>query len=122
MTVRFLGWVAAALSLVASSALAHHTADSLDFDRTVKLSGTVKQFDWISPYTTLSLVAAPARGKAREWLLDLKSPGSLSRKGWTARTLKPGDRITVTIHPLKDGEPGGRAISVVLPNGTSVVM
>jgi hypothetical protein len=36
--------------------------------------------------------------------------------------LKPGDRITVTIHPVKDGTPGGRAISVVLPNGTSVAM
>jgi hypothetical protein len=120
--VKFLRALPAALCLLASPALSHHTADALDLNRTVKLTGTVKQFQWTSPYTMLSLVAAPQRGKAQEWLLDLNSPGSLSRKGWNAKTLKPGDRLTVTIHPLKDGQPGGRAVSVVLPNGTSVAM
>ena len=116
-TIAFAG---IALGLLASPGLAHHTADALDLGRTLKLSGTVKEFQWTSPYTTLSFVGAAEKGKPQEWLLDLNSPGSLSRRGWTARTLRPGDRIAVTIHPLKDGAPGGRVISIVLPNGTVV--
>ena len=120
MNRKTLGAAGTALALLASPVLAHHTADAIDLERRIELSGTVKQFAWTNPITTLSLVGAPAKGKPQEWLLDLSSPGSLARKGVTKTSLRPGDRISVTIHPLKDGQPGGRVISLVLPNGTVV--
>jgi len=104
--------------MLSLSALAHHTADNLDFDRTIELSGTVKEFQWTNPYTVLLLEVRNDDGTAKEWLLDLNSPGSLSRHGWNETTLEPGDQVTATIYPLKQDMPGGRALSVKLPDGT----
>jgi hypothetical protein len=106
------------LFLFSSAATAHHTANNLDFDKTVELAGKVVEFQWTNPYTALLLDVTDESGASEEWLLDLNSPGSLSRQGWDASTLEPGDNIDVTIYPLLDGSPGGRAISLVLPDGT----
>jgi hypothetical protein len=106
------------LLLFSSAAMAHHTADNLDFDKTVELAGTVVEFQWTNPYTALRMDVTDESGTTEEWLLDLNSPGSLSRQGWDASTLKPGDDIDVTIYPLLDGSPGGRALTLVLPDGT----
>jgi hypothetical protein len=106
------------LLLFSSAAMAHHTADNLDFDNTVELAGTVVEFQWTNPYTALRMDVTDESGATEEWLLDLNSPGSLSRQGWDASTLKPGDDIDVTIYPLLDGSPGGRALTLVLPDGT----
>jgi len=107
-----------ALLFLGAPASAHHTADSLDFDTTVELSGTVKEFLWTNPYAALNLEVTEADGTTREWLLDLASPGVLTRRGWNAATLEPGDVIEVSAYPLLDDAPGGRAISVTLPDGT----
>jgi hypothetical protein len=107
-----------ALMLLGVPALAHHTAASLDFDTTVELSGTVKEFHWTNPYTALLLEVSAENGNAEEWLIDMGSPGTLTRAGWNATTLKPGDVVEVTAYPLLDDAPGGRAISVTLPDGT----
>jgi len=106
------------LFLISSAATAHHTADNLDFDKTVELAGTVIEFQWTNPYTVLRLDVTDESGAREEWLLDLNSPGALSRQGWEASTLEPGDEIDVTAYPLLDGSPGGRAVTVVLPDGT----
>ena len=115
------GWFAAAAFAalaLASPATAHHTADNLNFDSTVEVTGTVKEFQWTSPYTMLALEVEGEGGAAEEWLIDMNSPGMLMRRGWSEETLKPGDEIAVTVYPLLDGAPGGRAVSVVLPDGT----
>jgi hypothetical protein len=104
--------------MLSFSAVAHHTAENLNFDQTIELSGTVKEFQWTNPYTVLLLEVTGDDGTAKEWLLDLNSPGSLSRHGWNEATLEPGDQVTVTIYPLKQDMPGGRALSVELPDGT----
>jgi hypothetical protein len=55
-----------------------------------------------------------------EWSIETSSPSSLVRQGWKPKTLKPGDRITITMHPLRDGRAGGSLISVTLPDGTPI--
>jgi len=44
-------------------------------------------------------------------------PGQLQRDGWTQTSVAPGDKVTVTMHPLRDGSYGGQLISVKLANG-----
>ena len=107
-----------ALLLLSAPVCAHHTADSLDFDTTIELSGEVKEFLWTNPYAALRLEVSGENGARAEWLLDLASPGALTRRGWNATTLEPGDTVTVNAYPVIDGSPGGRAISVTLPDGT----
>jgi hypothetical protein len=106
------------LFAAALPAAAHHTANNIDFENTVELSGKVVEFQWTNPYTALLLEVTNGNGEAQEWLLDLSSPGALTRRGWDATTLRPGDEINVTAYPLLDGSAGGRAVSVVLPDGT----
>jgi hypothetical protein len=52
------------------------------------------------------------------WAIEMNSPQNLMREGWKRTTLKAGDVITVAIHPLRDGAPGGQYVSVKLADGS----
>jgi hypothetical protein len=117
MTGAMAGAIAGAI-LLAAPALAHHTDITLDFDQIVEVSGIVKEFHIMSPHSSLYVIVADEHGLRADWPLDLESPGVLARAGWTRTTIVPGDEVTVTLHPLKDGAPGGKALTVELPDGT----
>ena len=57
------------------------------------------------------------QGQVTQWSLELGSPGGLARAGWRPTTIAPGDEVTVSFHPRKDGSPVGQFVSLVLPNG-----
>ena len=110
-----LGGMAAGLSV--APAMAHHSFAMFDIDKKLELKATVKEFEWTNPHSWLVVLATDEQGKAVEWSLETNSPGKLARAGWRADSVSPGDKITVTLHPLKDGGPGGQLVSVVLPDG-----
>ncbi len=72
----------------------------------------VKSFQWTNPHTWTVVTV----GKA-EYGLEGMSPNYLSRNGWSKRTLNMGDKVTLKVHPLKDGRKGGFMVSVTLPDG-----
>ncbi len=49
--------------------------------------------------------------------MELNSPNNLTRQGWKSSLLKAGDKVSVTIKPLRSGEKGGLFVSVTLPDG-----
>lgn len=109
---------AAALVLLAAGlpAGAHHSTAMFDFTKTVEMTATVKEFQWTNPHTwTVVTVTGKSAG---EYGLEGMSPNYLVRNGWSRRTLKPGDTVTVYVHPLKDGRKGGFMAKVKLPDGT----
>jgi hypothetical protein len=107
-------------ALACGLATAHHSTAMFDFTKTVELTATVKDFQWTNPHTwTIVTVAGNAKA-AGEYGLEGMSPNYLSRNGWTKRTLKPGDQVTVTLHPLKDGRKGGFMVSAKLPDGSVI--
>jgi hypothetical protein len=101
-------------------ALAHHSFAMFDINRTTKLSGVVEDFEMINPHGWVQLSALDDQGKARDWSLETAAPNTLKRSGWEPASLHAGDRITVTIHPLKDGTNGGELMSVNLPDGRTL--
>ncbi len=107
-----------ALSALAGTASAHHSTAMFDFTKTVELSGTVKDFQWTNPHTWTVFNATGTAKIAGEYGLEGMSPNYLARNGWSKRTLKPGDKVTVQVHPLKDGRKGGFMVSATLPDGT----
>jgi hypothetical protein len=113
----------AGVSLAASqAALAHHSYAMFDMQATKTLTGTVKDFEWTNPHTWLWVYVTNANGAQEQWGIEGMSPNFLGRRGWSRNTLKPGDKITVDIHPLRNGERGGSFLSVTLPSGKVMKM
>ena len=114
------------LAIVASSALigpvfAHHSFAMFDADKTVTMTGIVKEFEWTNPHSWLRImVDDQTTGKPVQWMLELGSPAQQERVGWHYDSLRPGDKVTVTMHPLKDGSRGGGLLTATLPNGKTV--
>src|SRR6266852_5313258 len=89
-------------------ALAHHSFAMFDFSNTVTVRGTVKEFRWTNPHVILLVTTAPkAGGPEQDWIMELTSPGNLTRMGWSRHSFKPGDRIELSFNPLRDGKHGG---------------
>jgi hypothetical protein len=113
-----MGVAAIAALVCALPAAAHHSTAMFDFTKTVTLTGTIKSFQWTNPHTWTVVTVTGDKKIAGEYGLEGMSPNYLSRNGWSKRTLNMGDKVTLTVHPLKDGRKGGFMVSVKLPDGS----
>jgi hypothetical protein len=105
-----------------ASALAHHSPAAFEAQKTVSLSGVVKEFRWQNPHTWIELTVPDASGKEVLWAVELTSPTYLIRAGWKSNTIKPGDKVTVVGRPLKSGEPGSAIfVSLTLADGRTLL-
>lgn len=118
-TVRSLAMGAVALLLTVGIASAHHSTAMFDMQHTVKVTGTVTQFDWTNPHTFIWMDVMN-NGATEHWSVEGMSPNYLSRNGWTRHTLKAGDKVDMQIHLLKDGRKGGFCATVTLPDGKTL--
>jgi hypothetical protein len=107
---------AAASLAFAGPAAAHHSFAMYDGSKLITVTGTVKEFQWTNPHAILWLYADTDKpGPLDLWSLELStSPGPLTRLGWTKHSLKPGDKVSVDINPLRDGEHGGSLKRAIL--------
>ena len=97
MRVRLIVVSAIAAALFVAPAFAHHSFSMFDADKTVTLTGTVKEFEWTNPHAWLRImVNDQTAGKAVQYALEMGSPGQQSRVGWKPDSVKPGDKVTVT--------------------------
>jgi hypothetical protein len=98
----------------------HHSFAMFDMKRTMTLKGTVKEFQWISPHAWIVMTTPVPGGEPKQWAVELSSPRTLARTGFTPKTLRPGMPISVDMHPLKDGSPGGTGVglTLTLPDGS----
>ena len=96
---------------------AHHGAAAYDMGKTVTLKGAVTQWVWANPHCILQLDVMDDRGQVVQWSAETENPSSMVHYGYTKQSLKPGDQVTVTVIPAKNGKPFGRIREVVLPNG-----
>ncbi len=117
--VRSLAIGAAALLLTVGIAAAHHSTAMFDMQHTVKVTGTVTQFDWTNPHTFIWMDVMN-NGTTEHWSVEGMSPNYLSRNGWSRHTLKAGDKIEMEVHLLKDGRKGGFCATVTLPDGKTL--
>jgi hypothetical protein len=113
-----LGCLSALLLCVAIPAAAHHSYAMFDGAKQVSLAGTIREFRWTNPHSWIQIDVANEQGGTDTWNVECGSPNDMARHGWRSTTLKPGDRVTIVINPLRNGEKGGRFISVTLADGT----
>ena len=94
--------------LVVQHAAAHHSTAIYDSENPIELSGTVVEWQFVNPHVFIVLeVTDAATGQKKVWNLEGGNTAGLFRRGWTPNTLKPGDKILLTVRPLRSGAPGG---------------
>ena len=115
----WIGSLAAfAAAASAAPALAHHSTAAFDMEKTIEITGTIEDFQWTNPHTWTNVKVEGSDDTAGIYGLEGMSPNYLGRNGWTKSTLKPGDKVTFQVHPLKDGRKGGFMVAVKMPDGT----
>ena len=103
---------------IAGQAFAHHSFAMFDQTKAVTIKGKVKEFEWVNPHAWIRLVVMDAKtNKEVEYAFEMGSVIRSTKDGWKADTIRPGDVITVTMAPLKDGSRGGMYLGALLPNG-----
>lgn len=105
------------LTLLANVASAHHSFAMFDNQKEKVLTGTIKELQWTNPHIWIQVLVPGDDGKEVEWSIEGGSPNNLSRKGWSRHSMKAGDKVVITIHPLKNGDNGGSLMKVTV-NGT----
>ncbi len=91
-------FLAAALliSVTADSTSAHHGTASFDRTKVTIIKGIVTNFIWANPHGGIEFDVTDSKGNVQKWQGSLTSPNWLARVGWTRKTLKPGDQITIS--------------------------
>ncbi|MGD8810291.1 MAG: DUF6152 family protein [Gammaproteobacteria bacterium] len=112
--------VFAAISCLGLPALAHHSMAMFDRTQKVEVTGVVTDVQWTNPHVWVELDAPGEDGETERWAVEFTSRVHLTRRGWTRTTINPGDEVTFTMSPYRDGRPGGRFWTVTLPSGETL--
>ena len=120
-----VGLMLAAAVLVAVPALAHHGAGVFESEKKVTVAGTVTDFQFVNPHVLVYMTVKGEGGKDLQWGGELTSPNRLARDSravkWHKDILKPGDTITITGHPARNGAPMMDILKIVDAQGTVLI-
>ena len=117
-----LASIALAIGLVAQAASAHHSFSVFNMQEDISITGTVKEVQWTNPHIWIWIDVPGENGEVVTWGLEGMSPNFLARRGWSRTTLEVGDEVTVSLRPLKSGEPGGMFMQTTTPDGIVLSM
>lgn len=110
----------AACVFSSTAAFAHHSFAMFDLGKEVTVDAVVKEVQFTNPHVWLQIMVPDEKGVEVEYSIESGAPGMMLRNGWKASTLKAGDKVKLTMHPLKNGKPGGALVSVVVPDGRTL--
>ena len=109
--------IVAGLLSICVPLLAHHGAAVFDATKKLTMKATVTRWLWSNPHSILQFDVKDDHGETVHWVGESDNPPNLVNRGWSVNSFKPGDQITVTVQPVKNGRPIGRVLEVVLPDG-----
>jgi hypothetical protein len=99
---------------------AHHSFSRFDDTKTYVLDGTLKAFEWTNPHSWIILTRIEPDGSTAEWQLEGPSLSILRKMGWKATSVRAGDKLAVTMHPVRTGGHEGAFMAVKLPDGSQL--
>jgi len=111
--------VAVGLLIASVPLAAHHGSAAFDAGKKVTLKGTVTEWFWANPHCLLEFDVKDDNGQVVHWVAEASNPPDMVNHGWSKQSLKPGDQVTVTVEPVRNGKPLGRVMQIVLPDGKS---
>src|SRR5580698_4375387 len=120
--------VAAALAVVLTLAgptrlLAHHSfAAKFDPGKTVKLTGTVTEMEWINPHSWIHIDVKGTDGKVVSWMVEGGSPNALLRRGFKKAALPAGTEIVIEGYQAKDGSNRANGRDITFADGKELFL
>jgi hypothetical protein len=122
MKAKFLVLVAGLVLCASGSVVLAHHSFSTEYDgtKTFSVKGKVSKVEWTNPHVRFYVDVTDASGKVMTWNMELASPSALARNGWTSRTLKVGDQVSVEGYAAKVAPDRGNARSVITADGRSL--
>lgn len=112
-------FVVAVLFTLPATGFAHHSPSMYSGDP-ISLTGVVREFQWSNPHSYIQLIVETEDGEQEEWSVEMGANAYLYNLGWRPSTLKPDDRIVVSIIPLRNGAKGGLLMDITAPDGTPI--
>ena len=113
--MRNLHWMCLMTGAIAlgavSPAASHHSHAMYDHEKDVFISGTVMNFAYVNPHGSLD-VAVLEKGQMVKYWIEMSNLTNMVSRGIKKTTFKPGDNVTIKMHPLKDGRPGGSYVTI----------
>jgi uncharacterized protein DUF6152 len=110
-----IGFLSASMPL-----LAHHGSAVFDTSKTLTMKGSVTEWDWSNPHCLLQFDVKNESGQVVHWIAETQNPAKMVNAGWRKASFKPGDEVTITLVPARNGQPFGQINLVVLPNGETL--
>ena len=108
------------LLTICGTVMAHHASAAYS-DKPMEFKGvTITKFSWINPHSLIYFDAKDAKGNVVNWTCETAAPQALRLIGWTKESFAPGDVVTITLYPSKNGNPAGRLSKMVLADGTEL--
>jgi len=105
------------LMYLATPAGAHHSGAMFEPEKTITIKGVVKEFEYTNPHSWLWVTVTNEDKTTTDWGFEAEGPSTLFRNGIKRSDLKPGDVVTVTGRPLRDGRPGAAWVKAVKEDG-----
>ena len=105
------------ISLMPIELRAHHSGIGFDRSESITISGEITRFVWRNPHLAIVIDVRNEAGEIEEWKIEGPGTTVLANQGFTKSALNNGDNITVAIHPMKSGKPGGLLQAVMLADG-----
>ena len=103
---------AAALFLSAFAQAHHAFSAEFDVSRPVNLTGRVVEIEWTNPHAWLHIEVGDEHGKLERWAIELVGINALVRFGFTRRSVKIGDVLTVVGFGSRNGSTAANASSI----------
>ena len=120
MRVKSIVLAVFAAALLSIPAWAHHSHANYNTTEFTTVSGTITEVVWTNPHVWIYMEVAIGQGKPQMWAMEGGSVTSLMRGGWQRNSIKPGDKISVRCHRLRDGSEGCLLGFVTNINGTAM--
>src|ERR1044072_9011911 len=109
------------VGLLSAALTAHHATAVFDLGKRLALTGTVTEWFWANPHCLLRFDVKNENGETVHWVAETQAPPNMIPFGWAKQSFAVGDQITVTLEPVKNGQPLGRILQVKLPDGKTLL-
>ena len=83
---------------------AHHSMAMYE-QKNITITGIVTRIDLANPHSKFYITVTDAQGKQVEWMLEAQPAATLAANGWSATTMKVGDKVTAAGSPARNGKP-----------------